>query len=81
MRILSGFKLRGVIYSDKQLLYRRYQSPLLKQEFGNCSEWPTIGDNTENWLVREKYHFTEGSLYSNIPMARLESSSCSLPIY
>jgi len=27
---------------NEQLLYRRNQSLLLKQEFGNCSEWPTI---------------------------------------
>ena len=36
MHTLSGFKLRGAIYADKQLLYRRYQSLLLKQKFGNC---------------------------------------------
>jgi hypothetical protein len=41
MHTLSGFKLRGAIYADKQLLYRRYQSLLLKQKFGNCYEWPT----------------------------------------
>ena len=48
---IEQFILKG----NHKLLYRRNKPLLLKQKFGNCSEWPTEEDDTENsWKVSTK---------------------------